>query len=469
MPSYVAFVVTKHTISRVDLGPAKPIEDVVTGWRDAIAKRQPDGDHPASLRRLVWDKIASLLPTPISVVYLAPDMALAGVPWAALPGLKPGTVLLDDHAILTVPHGHFLLGQLTTPHRVPGGERPLLLVSEVAYADAPAAPASTPSTGLLAMRAAVVNWKILPGTAREAEVFKALAGRRNLAVSPLSGADAGTDAVLSGLPKARMAHIGTHGFFADAKFRSVLQLDPKLFEMRGAERVGPAALSPYVLSGLVFAGANRPETPGRGILTAEAVLGADLSGMELAVLSACETGLGDVAGGEGVLGLQRAFHVAGCRNVLASLWKVDDDATAVLMGLFYRNLLVAGMAPAEALRQAQLTIYRNPSLIKKLGGRRAADFAEADLPELSEEPAADGETAPTWAWAAFTFSGVGSQPLVEPLEGEQPLPDSTRGVETVLWIGGGALVAALFLRAAWRWRRQMSRSQPADVPSGPQT
>ena len=93
-----------------------------------------------------------------------------------------------------------------------------------------------------------------------------------------------------------------------------------------------------MLIGLVLAGANRPETPGRGILTGEAIVGLDLRGLELAVLSACETGLGDVAGGEGVFGLQRAFHVAGCRNVVASLWKVDDEATAALMALFYRHL-----------------------------------------------------------------------------------------------------------------------------------
>ena len=74
------------------------------------------------------------------------------------------------------------------------------------------------------------------------------------------------------------------------------------------------------------------------ILTAEAIAGLDLQRLELAVLSACETGLGEVAAGEGVFGLQRAFHQAGCRNVVASLWTMDDQATTVLMRLFYEEL-----------------------------------------------------------------------------------------------------------------------------------
>ena len=112
------------------------------------------------------------------------------------------------------------------------------------------------------------------------------------------------------------------------------------------------------MSGLVMAGANRTETPGRGLVTGEALVDRDLSGLELAVLSACETGLGDVAGGEGVFGLQRAFHLAGCKNVVASLWKVPDAATAALMGEFYRALWDDKLPPLLALQKAQLAVYR---------------------------------------------------------------------------------------------------------------
>jgi hypothetical protein len=141
--------------------------------------------------------------------------------------------------------------------------------------------------------------------------------------------------------------------------------------LRG-ERVGAGALSPMVMTGLVFAGANKPSTPGRGIVTGEALVDLDLSGLDLAVLSACETGLGDVAGGEGTFGLQRAFHLAGTRDVIASLWKVPDRPTAALMALFYRNRWEKDLPPIEALRQAQLDIYRHPEKIPELAEGSAA-------------------------------------------------------------------------------------------------
>src|SRR5262249_62237826 len=135
--------------------------------------------------------------------------------------------------------------------------------------------------------------------------------------------------------------------------------------LRG-EGVGAGALSPMVMTGLVFAGANHPKTPGRGIATGEALIDLDLSGLELAVLSACDTGLGDVAGGEGTFGLQRAFHYAGTRDVVASLWKVPDQSTAALMAVFYRNLWTQNLSPMESLRHAQLEIYRDPRRIPEL-------------------------------------------------------------------------------------------------------
>src|SRR5262249_61369002 len=126
------------------------------------------------------------------------------------------------------------------------------------------------------------------------------ATNRKLATRKLEGDQAPTAAVLAALPKARYAHLATHGFFADASFRSAFRVDPELFQrtLRG-ERIGAGALSPMVMTGLVFAGANRPETPGRGIATGGGLVGLDLSGLGLAVVSGCETRLGRVAGGRG--------------------------------------------------------------------------------------------------------------------------------------------------------------------------
>ena len=189
---------------------------------------------------------------------------------------------------------------------------------------------------------------------------------------------------------------------------SAFQLDEKEFAVaQWGERIGRAANSPLVMTGLVFAGANNPKTPGRGILTGESLIDLDLSGLELAVLSACETGLGDVAGGEGTFGLQRAFHMAGTRDVVASLWKVPDQSTAALMALFYRNLWEKNLSPMESLRQAQLEIYRNPGRIDELAKGFRGKFEEvAGKGNVDIKPSKDG-TAHPLLWAAFTLSGPG--------------------------------------------------------------
>ena len=98
----------------------------------------------------------------------------------------------------------------------------------------------------------------------------------------------------------------------------------------------------------------------------------DLSGVDLATLSACETGLGKTAGGEGVLGLQRAFQTAGARTTVTSLWKIPDDATRSLMIDFYENLWTKKMSKIEALRQAQLTLMREVVKTQAEPGNRIA-------------------------------------------------------------------------------------------------
>ena len=115
-------------------------------------------------------------------------------------------------------------------------------------------------------------------------------------------------------------------------------------------------------SGLALAGANTwlkagnaPEEAEDGLLTAEDVTGLDLLATELVVLSACETGLGQVHVGEGVFGLRRAFVLAGAKTLVMSLWKVPDEPTRELMEDFYGRLL-AGQGRAEALREAQLAM-----------------------------------------------------------------------------------------------------------------
>jgi CHAT domain-containing protein len=419
-PSYVAFIVRKDKPAiRVELKAAKPIDDAWAAWHNAITADRPDEkaerDAAKKLADLVWEPIRKHLPDKVKTVYLAPDGKLSQVPWAALPGKKADTILLDEHAICLVLHGPWLLERLEEKAASSTGST-LVAYGGVDYDRGPAAALKPRDDvrGPALSQKRRIKWSDLPGTSKEQAAIVALA-RKVLKDKPIarSGRDTNTKQLEKDLPKARYAHIATHGFFADPEFRSALQVDPKLFEYRGfGERRG-GARSPLVLSGLVLAGANRQgedAAPDHGIITAEGLIGLRMEGLELAVLSACETGLGESGGGEGVYGLQRAFHIAGCKNAIASLWKVDDAATQALMTLFYRNLWEKKLDAADALRQAQLTLYRNPAAAEVVK-KRGADFTESDLPEV--KPDAQRKHAPTAHWAAFTFSGV-RQPKTTP-------------------------------------------------------
>jgi CHAT domain-containing protein len=418
---YVAFVLRRQRLVRVDLGNAKTINDALTLWRQALIEGSAAATrHGKEARRLTWDKLVKQLKG-IDTVYLAPDGRLTQLPWAALPGERPGTVLLEEKALAVVPHGAFLLDRLSAPAGKEEKRPVLLAVGAVRYDDRPQNLGGKELAALgQGKRSPAVGakggpkWDYLEGTEKELERVKGLAGRFTLRA--LTGAEASTARLLVELPKARVAHLATHGFFADARFRSVLQLDQTLFarlvrvdDGSTGRRIGAGARSPLVLSGLVLAGANRADTADRGIVSADDLVRLDLMRLHLAVLSACETGLGEVGGGEGVFGLQRAFHIAGCGNVIASLWKVNDEATAALMVLFYRYLQEHKLAPIEALRQAQLALHHNPTQITKWsqGGRGInlkTIYTGSGKPP--PEVKASGKTPPR-LWAAFSLSGLG--------------------------------------------------------------
>jgi CHAT domain-containing protein len=423
-PHYVAFVLRKSREPvRVELGPAEAIEKALAAWRKDIAARL-DSPAASALRRLLWDPLAGHLPTgPGSTIYLCPDGELSALPWTALPGRAKGTLLLKDHALALVPHGPFLLEQLRErDQRRPAGPGLLLALGGVGYDQLPAAVragADLPASVRPAERSdRAGTWPALPGSAREASHIVALAKAlpRPPQVLERAGPQAGAGQLLVDLSQARWAHLATHGFFAAPQSGARQYLYDEKDFLRGprGERVGSAARHPLTQTGLVLAGANlkgKEAGPEGGILTAEALAGLDLSGLELAVLSACETGLGEAATGEGVFGLQRAFHLAGTRSVVASLWKVDDEATAALMALFYHHLWQEQRPPLEALRRAQLALYRNPQAVPQLARQRGPDFdvtvrRVSRAPDQAQErrPAA---RAPVKDWAAFVLSGAG--------------------------------------------------------------
>jgi CHAT domain-containing protein len=198
-------------------------------------------------------------------------------------------------------------------------------------------------------------------------------------------------------PKFYNLHLATHGFFAAAEKDSGQPVHGDRNETTWLPSERDSVIrgsNPGLLSGLAFSGANREPDVGKddGILTADEIASMSLNGVDLVVLSACETGLGEVAGGEGLLGVQRAFQIAGARSTVASLWQVDDVATRRLMERFYRNYWEKEMSKLDALREAQLYLLNNPEAVR--GDARLQPGKQNETDRLSPQ-----------FWAAFSLSG----------------------------------------------------------------
>lgn len=212
------------------------------------------------------------------------------------------------------------------------------------------------------------TWKYLQGTLSETEMIEGLFKGKNIRVMRLTDTLAKEEEFKSIAPKSSILHIATHGFFYPDpdKLKQIMDAEKEVgkIQFRGSadttrsSNVFIQSSNPLMRSGLVFARANdfwgKPITNNTddGVLTALEVLNIDLRNNRLTVMSACETGLGDIAGSEGVYGLQRAFRMAGSSKLIMSLWQVPDAETAEFMKLFYTNLLNTANL-RESFNQAQ--------------------------------------------------------------------------------------------------------------------
>jgi CHAT domain-containing protein len=426
----------------VPLGASRPIDESVRTWRQALVSGTPAPMHAVALelRRRVWDPLKPHLEGATTVM-VTPDGSLTQFSLAALPGRRPGTYLIEDLAIGYVSSAHRLVETLAAPSEAKpkspeADAASLLAIGGIDYQADPggAAPSeSAPTPGVLLAESQRAGFKALEGTEPEVQrigqLFDAAFLQQHALV--LTGAAPTEAAVKQQLGRHwRHLHLATHGFFESpariAALRAGLKSDgfgPGLTGAGSSEESVSLSLAPLLHSGVALAGAaHKSEDLGAaaesslperedGILTAEEVQSLDLRGTELVVLSACDTGLGQGYYGQGVMGLQRAFQTAGARAVVASLWKVDDAATTVLMEQFYANLWSKKMSKLEALRQAQLTVLNDPGLVTarrvELAKRRGIDEKPEKLPE-------DGKIAPPTAraprrdpalWAAFVLSG----------------------------------------------------------------
>lgn len=406
--SLLATLVSSHREPiLVDLGAVGPLNEAIETWRSSFGMSDEGRAAGQLLRERIWEPLLEHIGNARTVL-VSTDGVLGRLPLGALPGKEPGTYLLEDHRLAMIPVPQ-LLPSLVSETGKKELSRELLLMGGVDY---DAEPADAAPAKKRRRRAARGDEKFgrLPGTAGEvatiAETFRDIFEFDADDISTLKGAGA-TEARFRELaPQFYHLHLATHGFFASADKKSALSSEAiEEADRRSSSGRGLLAtrdevvvgLNPGLLSGLAFSGANREPQPDQddGILTAQEIAFLPLNAVDTVVLSACETGLGPVAGGEGLLGVQRAFQVAGVRSTIASLWKVDDLVTRQLMERFYRNLWEKEMSRLDALREAQLWVLNNP------GALRGATLTTDDSGQ-SEKPR---HRTPPKYWAAFVLSG----------------------------------------------------------------
>jgi CHAT domain-containing protein/Tfp pilus assembly protein PilF len=376
---YIAYILRHdNDIAGADLGAAAPIDAAVERLRRALADPSRDPIAPArDLDAKVMEPLRKFLGD-TRWIFLSPDGALNLVPFYALVD-ETGRHLLHRYSFTYLTSGRDLVRFETAavPRQGP-----------VVIAD-PAFDLESVGRAFRSRRSAdmdAVEFPPLPSTAEEARDV----GHELAATAVLTGKKA-TEAALKALHGPSILHVATHGFFLSGQVaRAEDPSRPPQVEL-GATSEQPAVLdveNPLLRSGLALAGANSAgDGTDDGILTALEASNLDLFGTRLVVLSACETGVGKASNGDGVYGLRRALVMAGAETQVMSLWRVDDEATRVLMTDYYKRLQ-AGGGRSEAMREVQVS----------MASRKA--------------------TAHPYYWASFIVSGKGSA-----LDGHSVVPN----------------------------------------------
>ena len=343
---YVAFVLgrTGAPLS-IDVGDAVTVDALVDRLRRAL--RNPRDREVTRVARALDAQVMAPVRTRLGShthVFLSPDAALNLVPFAALVD-EHQRYLVERYTFSYLTSGRDLL-QIAVPSPARGAS---LVVANPQF-DRPGEASSAPGGDARAGDLSRARFVPLPGTAGEAVAIGPLLPGSTV----LTGAQA-TERAVKTAHGPRVLHVATHGFFLDAQAQASVK-EGRLLVMDAAPSATPSVAleNPLLRSGLAFAGANRREGGDGedGILTALEATALDLWGTRLAVLSACETGVGEARRGEGVYGLRRALVMAGAESQLMTLWQVSDLATRDLMTSYYGQLQ-RGTGRAAGLRAVQ--------------------------------------------------------------------------------------------------------------------
>ena len=371
--AYLTFPLTNGStnvlVERVDLGEAAPINESIA----LVCKRMSAGQYAAKdlagaleqLGGLVYAPLARQL-TDVSHLVICPDGQLSRVPFEMLPvGNK---FLVEEKTISYVTSGREVVRFSSSTVNVHNSKSVVMGNPDFNFnlADArPLNPAVQLAVGPSALRSLTrdydgIKFQPLPGAEAEARGVAKLLG--DDAILYL-GADA-REAELKAVQSPRILHLATHGFyFPDQEFNST-NSSAKPNQTRRLPYAKKNNLeNPMVRCGIALAGANHAmqitnALAEDGLLTGLEASLLNLQGTELVILSACDSGTGDMKIGEGVMSLRRAFLIAGAQTVLASHWPVSDKATSPLVTEFMRRWR-AGEPRAQAWHEAQLELLRS--------------------------------------------------------------------------------------------------------------
>lgn len=376
---YVALVITHETKDEpeyVFLGTDAEIEgDAITHFQQQLRTRGVVAEQTAAALpgqgayAAIWKPLEPAL-SDVKRVYLAPDGVLNQLPLGIIPSADGALemekydlrVVSSTRDILRTPPAHgaetaLLVGN---PLFSLTEEQQHVALEKIAAARPESHTEPTAAEGELSRDGGSgAALPPLPGTGAEVDAIAQLMQQRQWKTEIYTG-DRALKSVVEEASSPRVVHLATHGFFLpDQQIKNSEFMNAQLDE-NASDDPTMGREDPMLRSGLYFAGADRTlqgkstaKGLDNGVLTALETGNLNLEGTELVVLSACNTGQGDVKNGEGVFGLRRALQEAGASEVLMSLWSVPDQETLELMKQFYANWL-GGMEVHESLRRAQL-------------------------------------------------------------------------------------------------------------------
>ena len=329
---------------------------------------KPTGKEQRSLYELIWQPLEKEL-SGTKTIYFSPSGLLHRLNLGAIP-LNDEEILSDQYRLIAMNSSR----QLVVPTQVNVDRQEAVLFGGIQYEMDNTTIAETNkelSKDPIAARGEVSfsftdstsrggSWNYLKWTDREVDKIAATlatAGIKTEVRKSYAATEKSFKTIGQGTPSPRILHLATHGFF----FPDPVLENREKIEGSEDEPVFKMSDHPMIRSGLILSGGNyawqtgQPAQPEMedGILTAYEISQVNLSNTELVVLSACETGLGDIKGNEGVYGLQRAFKIAGAKYLIMSLWQVPDQETAIFMQTFYKHWIEGKLSIPDAFRTTQ--------------------------------------------------------------------------------------------------------------------